>query len=836
MSSGSVIDSSVCPRTNSPGCRMNGSSSPTSTSSVRPSIGCAHVDVGVARVVEHAELAVDADVDARGLDEARVVGIDDDPAGRDLGLDGAVAQDHGDGSLVRRPATDGRPKASPAPRPISAPEAMATSGGTAAEPPRQARRASERQDDRGRLLRRHDQPARGHEPAAATQELHLCPDCDADLVYPTHWSEVDRARWEVTLRCPNCEWSHTGVFDQDTVERFDEELDRGTDNLVDDLKRLIRANMEEEIDRFCRGARRATTSSPKTSRPRPKLPPNITLPPAAGPKGPAVPISGRRLRVAVGDAVGDRAQHAARAGRRPRPRRAAFASRHQLAGARARARRARPWRRSGRTPPRPARASRPSRRSSAASAGSLLAGEDQRQRHGAVEQVGAAVLAGALGRPAHVEQVVEHLERDAEVLRRTPRAPRPRAAGARPRQRAQPAGGREQARGLQPAAQHVALLVDVVAGRRRGAARARPRASARHASASTRTWSLVVVRGQQRERAREQRSRRWRSPSARPRVGEHGRRGRAAGRRGRPRRRGPASPCGPARRPPRRAPARRPRSPPAHRKTSSGRRRLPPAASVPAAASAQHLAVAGRDLLEQALGPFRSARASGPRRAAPTSSDGAHPRSAAGTAPEWIATMPPASTTYRTSRRPARVHQLRELVRGRKAPHRAGQVGVGLAVAGHGAEQRDDAVEPHREEPLQRRALRRRDLEDRDPARRGARRAPSRRSRAARSATLRTPKPTVAASKVASANGSSSALPWTHSTAAPAAADLRSASSSIGAEKSSPTTRPAGPTRRRSSSARSPVPQQTSSADVARADPRHVDRRGRASDGAARPT
>ena len=39
-------------------------------------------------------------------------------------------------------------------------------------------------------------------------------------------------------------------LDQDTVERFDEELDRGTDNLVDDLKRLIRANMEEEIERF----------------------------------------------------------------------------------------------------------------------------------------------------------------------------------------------------------------------------------------------------------------------------------------------------------------------------------------------------------------------------------------------------------------------------------------------------------------------------------------------------------------------------------------------------------------------------------------------------------
>lgn len=97
-----------------------------------------------------------------------------------------------------------------------------------------------------------DQVASQVEQAATTQDLHLCPDCDSVLVYPTQWGEVDRMRWEVTLRCPNCEWLHTGVFDQDTVERFDEELDRGTDNLVDDLKRLIRANMEEEIERFSR--------------------------------------------------------------------------------------------------------------------------------------------------------------------------------------------------------------------------------------------------------------------------------------------------------------------------------------------------------------------------------------------------------------------------------------------------------------------------------------------------------------------------------------------------------------------------------------------------------
>ena len=54
----------------------------------------------------------------------------------------------------------------------------------------------------------------------------------------------------MTLRCPNCEWVGTGVFEQEVVEAFDEELDRGTETLVGDLKALIRANMEEQVERF----------------------------------------------------------------------------------------------------------------------------------------------------------------------------------------------------------------------------------------------------------------------------------------------------------------------------------------------------------------------------------------------------------------------------------------------------------------------------------------------------------------------------------------------------------------------------------------------------------
>jgi hypothetical protein len=99
-----------------------------------------------------------------------------------------------------------------------------------------------------------NQPAHAPQPTGGTTreriDLHVCPDCDKHLVYPVEWEEASPTHWEVQLRCPNCEWNTVGLYDQATVDRFDEQLDFGTEALVRDLKRLTRANMEEEIDRF----------------------------------------------------------------------------------------------------------------------------------------------------------------------------------------------------------------------------------------------------------------------------------------------------------------------------------------------------------------------------------------------------------------------------------------------------------------------------------------------------------------------------------------------------------------------------------------------------------
>ena len=87
-------------------------------------------------------------------------------------------------------------------------------------------------------------------PVAPVEDLHVCGDCASELVFPVEWEEASDTHWEVSLRCPNCEWTSVGVYAQETVDRFDEHLDRGTEAVVRDLKRLTRANMEDEVERF----------------------------------------------------------------------------------------------------------------------------------------------------------------------------------------------------------------------------------------------------------------------------------------------------------------------------------------------------------------------------------------------------------------------------------------------------------------------------------------------------------------------------------------------------------------------------------------------------------
>jgi hypothetical protein len=72
-------------------------------------------------------------------------------------------------------------------------------------------------------------------------DLCFCGTCHSRLVYPVDWHEAGTRHWEVTLRCPNCEWVGTGIFEQTVVDRFDLELDRQTRVLASELQRLAHA-------------------------------------------------------------------------------------------------------------------------------------------------------------------------------------------------------------------------------------------------------------------------------------------------------------------------------------------------------------------------------------------------------------------------------------------------------------------------------------------------------------------------------------------------------------------------------------------------------------------
>jgi hypothetical protein len=94
-----------------------------------------------------------------------------------------------------------------------------------------------------------------HQPAEGTcapAQLHTCFHCAGELVYPLDWCEEGPRHWRIVLRCPECESRREGVFDQASVERLDDELDRGSSALLGDLRRMTHANMSEEIEFFAR--------------------------------------------------------------------------------------------------------------------------------------------------------------------------------------------------------------------------------------------------------------------------------------------------------------------------------------------------------------------------------------------------------------------------------------------------------------------------------------------------------------------------------------------------------------------------------------------------------
>jgi predicted nucleic acid-binding Zn-ribbon protein len=70
-------------------------------------------------------------------------------------------------------------------------------------------------------------------------------------VQPTRWEQTaDRGHWRLWRRCPECGWRCHGVHGEREIDAYDEDLDRGTEALADELKARERENMEWIADTF----------------------------------------------------------------------------------------------------------------------------------------------------------------------------------------------------------------------------------------------------------------------------------------------------------------------------------------------------------------------------------------------------------------------------------------------------------------------------------------------------------------------------------------------------------------------------------------------------------
>ncbi|MDX6496378.1 MAG: hypothetical protein QOE17_2364 [Gaiellales bacterium] len=82
------------------------------------------------------------------------------------------------------------------------------------------------------------------------RQIELCTKCGGDRVHPTDWNEVEELRWQLALRCPDCEWRTLEIYDAAEVERYDDVLNDATDRLIEELDRVTRENMSDAVDRF----------------------------------------------------------------------------------------------------------------------------------------------------------------------------------------------------------------------------------------------------------------------------------------------------------------------------------------------------------------------------------------------------------------------------------------------------------------------------------------------------------------------------------------------------------------------------------------------------------
>lgn len=87
-------------------------------------------------------------------------------------------------------------------------------------------------------------------PEGGGANLHICKSCHSPHVQPINWAEREDHKWDLLLRCPNCEKETSGVHTTEEVGRLEDALDLGLTNILQALNDITHFLREEEIDNF----------------------------------------------------------------------------------------------------------------------------------------------------------------------------------------------------------------------------------------------------------------------------------------------------------------------------------------------------------------------------------------------------------------------------------------------------------------------------------------------------------------------------------------------------------------------------------------------------------
>jgi hypothetical protein len=80
--------------------------------------------------------------------------------------------------------------------------------------------------------------------------LHQCPLCHDDSVVPVIAKALDLGRWELRLRCGQCETFRDVIVSDDVAKRFDADLGRGLGEIAAALRREDHDRMAAEAQAF----------------------------------------------------------------------------------------------------------------------------------------------------------------------------------------------------------------------------------------------------------------------------------------------------------------------------------------------------------------------------------------------------------------------------------------------------------------------------------------------------------------------------------------------------------------------------------------------------------